>query len=100
MLSVKTSLRSISSHLGPVRSRVRVLSKISRRGEEVENRRGSQFFEPFKREGIWKKWQEKKEGHKKINHHDREGMLQYFVLREYKPYMNIQLFPDIQFNLH
>ena len=59
---------------------------------EVENRGGSQFFEPLKREGYEKTWQEKKESHQKIGHHDREGILLfilYYVLREYKPHAKI-----------
>ena len=45
----------------------------------------------------------KEGGSQKISHQDREGMLQYYVLREYKPYMKIitrKLFPGIQFNPH
>ena len=43
----------------------RDLSEISRGGGEVENRGGLQFFEPFKRGGYEKKWEEKREGHEK-----------------------------------
>jgi len=60
----------------------------------VEKGGGSQVFEPSKREGYGKKLQEKREGHRKISHHDREGMLQYYVLREYKPYIKNN---DMQF---
>ena len=38
--------------------------KFAGREGEVENRGGSQFFEPFKREGYEKKCQEKREGTK------------------------------------
>ena len=31
----------------------------------------------------------KERGSQKKTHHDREGMLQYYVLREYKPFMKI-----------
>ena len=54
----------------------------------MENRGGLQFFEPSKREG-YEKNDRKRGSHKKISHHDREGMLQYYVLREYKPFMKI-----------
>ena len=63
----------------------RDLSEIRRGRGEVENRRGLQFFEPLKREGYEKK-NERKRGRvkKKKSHNDRQGMLQYYVLQEYK----------------
>ena len=49
----------------------------------MENRGGSQFFEPFKREGYVKKLTGREGGsHKKISRHDREGMLQCYVLQD------------------
>ena len=41
----------------------------------MENREGSQFFEPFKREGYEKNERKRGRVTKKISHHDREGML-------------------------
>ena len=49
--------------------------KLAEGAGRVENRGGSQSFEPFKREGYEKKRPEKREGHKKLSHHDGKGML-------------------------
>ena len=65
----------------------RDLSEISRGGGEVEKRGGLQSFEPFKREGYEKKMRGKEGGLQKISHNDRQGMLQYYVLQEYKPHI-------------
>ena len=63
----------------------RDLSEISRGRGEVENRGGLQFFEPLKREGYEKQMRGKEGGSKKkISHNDCQGMLQYYVLQEYK----------------
>ena len=53
----------------------------------MENRGGLQFFEPFKREGYEKKMRGEEGGSRKISHHDLQGMLQYYVLQEYKPHI-------------
>ena len=65
----------------------RDLSEISRGGGEVENRGGLQFFEPYKREGYEENDRKRGRLTTKISHHDRQVMLQYYVLQENKPYI-------------
>ena len=49
----------------------------------MENREGRNYLSPSKGRVMKKKWQEKREGHKKISHFDSEGMLQCYVVRKY-----------------
>ena len=81
----------------------RDLSEISRGGGEVENRGGLQSFEPFKREGYEKKMRGKEEGLQKNKPHrsSRDASLLCFtrIQTTYNENHDMQLFPDIQFNL-
>ena len=79
----------------------RDLSEISRGGGEVENREGLQSFEPFKREGYEKKMRGKEGGlqKNKPQRSSRDASILCFT-RIQTTYNEMQLFPDIQFNLH
>ena len=83
----------------------RDLSEIRRERGEVENRGGLQFFEPLKKEGYEKK-NERKRGRvkkkKKPQRSSRNASILCFtrIQTTYNENHDMQLFPDIQFNLH
>ena len=82
----------------------RDLSEISRGRGEVENRGGLQFFEPLKREGDEKKMRGKEGGSQKnkSQRSSRDASILCFTRIQTTCNENhdMQLFPDIQFNLH
>ena len=82
----------------------RDLSEISRGGGEVENRGGLQFFEPYKREGYEEN--DRKRGRltkkNKPPRSSSDASILCFTRKQtiYNEKHDMQLFPDIQFNLY
>ena len=65
----------------------RDLSEISRGEGRWKTEEVCSLLSPSKGRVMKKKWEEKRDGYKKISHNDRQGMLQYYVLQEYKPHI-------------